>query len=66
MSRYTRQQPRNRNGYEQDAPKTPKGTITPSDVWRTKQNSGAVRTWADMTPEQRQQVLATIKPGGSR
>lgn len=65
MSRYTRQQPRNRNGYEQDAPKQ-RDTITPSDVWRTKVQSGPVRTWADMSPAERARVLATIRPPGVR
>ena len=50
---------------KQDAP-TRKDRITPSDVWRTKQQSGPVKTWADMTAKERAGVLATIRPPGVR
>lgn len=55
------------NGYEGSAaaPKQ-KDRITPSDVWRTKVQSGPVKTWADMTPEQQKRILAQLKPSGTR
>lgn len=43
-----------------------KDRITPSDVWRTKQQSGPVKTWADMTAEERARVMASIRPPGVR
>lgn len=55
----------NPRGYEQDAPKK-KDTITPSDVWRTKQQSGPVRHFADMSPAEKARVLAQIRRPGVR
>lgn len=35
--------------------------ITPSDVARTRKQSGPVRTLADMTPEERKAVMESIR-----
>lgn len=35
--------------------------ITPSDVAATRKQSGPVRSWADMTPEERQRIMDELR-----
>lgn len=56
---------RNKHNEARAEPKQ-KDRITPSDIWRTKVQSGPVKQWADMTPVERARVMATIRPPGVR
>lgn len=63
----SRRSPAKRNKYnEARAEPKQKDRITPSDVWRTKVQSGPVKQWADMTAEERACVMASIRPPGVR
>jgi predicted Fe-S protein YdhL (DUF1289 family) len=44
----------------------PRDAATPLDVLRTKQRSGPVKAWKDMTPAERQRVMLELKPRGVR
>jgi hypothetical protein len=50
-----------RYGTEAAEPRDRKSTVFPADIARTRALSGPVKTWAGMTPEERQKVLASLK-----
>jgi len=51
-----------RYGREDAAPRGSKADrVTPSDVADTRKRSGPVKTWADMTAEERERVMAQLR-----